>query len=93
MLDKNKIKKFIKECENRTFTIADLDELYITEEEMTLAKMYLESRITEDIFIGRLARTGGCPHNGACLCFKGEELIPINDEICGDCWREYFKKD
>lgn len=93
MLDKNKVENFIKECESETFTIADLDELYITEEEMTLAKMYLESRITEDIFIGRLARAGGCPHDGTCLCFGDGELKPINDEICRDCWRERFKKD
>ena len=91
MLDKNKIKKFIRECENATFKIADLDDLYRTEEEMTLAKMYLEGRISEEIFIGRIVRAGGCPHDGTCLCFGDGELKPINDEICGECWGKRFK--
>ncbi len=75
MLSKHKIKQFIKECESATFTIADLDQLYETEEAMCLAKMFLESRIEEDIFIRRLAKSCGCPHDGTCLCFEdGEEL-------------------
>lgn len=92
MLNKCKIKQFIRECENATFRIDELDELYKTEEEMCLAKMYLENRIEEDIFIGRLAKLGGCPHDGTCLCFEdGEELKPINERICGDCWRKRFE--
>ena len=92
MLSKHKIKQFIKECESATFTIADLDQLYETEEAMCLAKMFLESRIEEDLFIRRLAKSCGCPHDGTCLCFEdGEELKPINDRICGDCWRKRFE--
>ena len=49
MLNKCKIKQFIRECENATFRIDELDLLYKTEEEMCLAKMYLENRIEEDI--------------------------------------------
>ena len=82
MLSKHKVKQFIKECESATFTIADLDQLYET----------VESRIEEDIFIRRLAKSCGCPHDGTCLCFEdGEELKPINDRICGDCWRKRFE--
>ena len=39
MLNKCKIKQFIRECENATFRIDELDLLYKTEEEMCLANM------------------------------------------------------